>query len=157
MYGVLIGLRGGRYREFYQCDADVIGTNSLLCEVELIQLYDDVYSNLKIPNVDICINNRKVLSGMVELMGSTDLFDDIVIVLDKLSTIGLDKVKEEIKSIGVNSSSLSILDSFLRAKNLFEISLLLEQSEVGRKGVEELQFVIDNVKNLGLAVNQLMF
>ena len=147
----------GRYREFYQCDADVIGTNSLLCEVELIQLYDDVYSKLKIPNVDICINNRKVLIGMVELMGATDLFDDIVVILDKLSTIGLENVKEEMKSKGVSSLSLSILDSFLTAKNLIEISSLLKQSEVGRRGVEELQFVIDNVKDLGLQSSNLYF
>ena len=89
----------GRYREFYQCDADVIGTDSLLCEVELVQLYDDVCSKLRIPNVDICINNRKVLSGMVDLMGATDLFDDVVITLDKLSAIGLEKVKQELLAL----------------------------------------------------------
>jgi len=85
----------GRYREFYQCDADVIGTDSLLCEVELVQLYDDVFTKLNVPNVEICINNRKVLSGMVELMGATALFDDVVIALDKLDKIGIEKVKEE--------------------------------------------------------------
>ena len=93
----------GRYREFFQCDAYVIGTDSLLCEVELIQLYDAVFSQLKIPNVAICINNRKVLSGMVELMGAADLFDTVVIILDKLSAIGLNKVKEELLLKGVKS------------------------------------------------------
>ena len=78
----------GRFREFYQCDADIVGTDSLLCEIELIQLYDDVFSTLKIPNINICINNRKVLSGMVDLMGASDLFDSIVVVLDKLDAIG---------------------------------------------------------------------
>ena len=103
----------GRYREFFQCDADVIGTDSLLCEVELVQLYDAVFTQLKIPNVDICINNRKVLSGMVELMDATDLFDDVVIILDKLSSIGLEKVKDELLVKGVKSESFSILDAFL--------------------------------------------
>jgi histidyl-tRNA synthetase len=147
----------GRYREFYQCDADVIGTDSLLCEVELVQLYDDVCSQLKIPNVDICINNRKVLSGMVEMMGATDLFDDVVITLDKLSAIGLEKVKEELLAKGVKSESFSILDAFLNTKNVSDLSSLLEQSEIGKKGLEELQFVIDNVTKLGLQSANLVF
>jgi histidyl-tRNA synthetase len=147
----------GRYREFYQCDADVIGTDSLLCEVELVQLYDDVCSQLKIPNVDICINNRKVLSGMVELMGATDLFDDVVITLDKLSTIGLENVKNELLAKGVKSESLSILDTFLNTKDVAGLSSLLTQSEVGKKGLEELQFVIDNVTKLGLQSANLVF
>ncbi len=147
----------GRYREFYQCDADVIGTNSLLCEVELVQLYDDVCSQLKIPNVDICINNRKVLSGMVELMGATDLFDDVVIILDKLSVIGLEKVKEDLLVKGVMYESLPILDSFLNAKTISDLSLRLEQSEVGKKGLEELRFVIDKITKLGLQSTNLVF
>lgn len=147
----------GRYREFYQCDADVIGTDSLLCEVELVQLYDDVCSQLKIPNVDICINNRKVLSGMVELMDATDLFDDVVITLDKLSAIGLEKVKQELLAKGVTSDSFSILDTFLNTKNIIDLASLLEQSEIGKKGLEELQFIIDNVKELGLQSANLVF
>jgi hypothetical protein len=126
----------GRYREFYQCDADVIGTDSLLCEVELVQLYDDVCSQLKIPNVDICINNRKVLSGMVELMGATNLFDDVVITLDKLSAIGLENVKNELLAKGVKSKSLSILDTFLNTKNVSDLLTLLAQSEIGKKGLD---------------------
>ena len=147
----------GRYREFYQCDADAIGTDSLLCEVELVQLYDDVCSQLKIPNVDICINNRKVLSGMVELMGATDLFEDVVITLDKLSAIGLDKAKGEMQNKGVKSDSLSILDTFLNTKDVADLSSLLAQSEVGKKGLEELQFVIDNITKLGLQSANLVF
>jgi histidyl-tRNA synthetase len=147
----------GRYREFYQCDADVIGTNSLLCEVELVQLYDDVCSQLKIPNVDICINNRKVLSGMVELMGASDLFDDFVITLDKISAIGIEKVKEELLEKGVKSESLSILDAFLNTKTVSDLSSLLEQSEIGKKGLKELQFVIYNVIKLGLQSANLVF
>ena len=147
----------GRYREFYQCDADVIGTDSLLCEVELVQLYDDVFTSLNIPNVDICINNRKVLSGMVELMDATDSFEDVVITLDKLSAIGLEKVKEELLSKGVKSESLSILDAFLNTKNVSDLSSLLEQSEIGKKGLEELQFIIGNITKLGLQSADLVF
>ena len=147
----------GRYREFYQCDADVIGTESLLCEVELVQLYDDVFTKLNIPNVGICINNRKVLSGMVELMGATDLFDQIVIALDKLDKIGINKVKEEMESKGVKKEALSILDVFLNTKNVGDLFSLLENSLTGKKGLEELQFVIDNVTELGLQSANLVF
>jgi histidyl-tRNA synthetase len=147
----------GRYREFFQCDADVVGTDSLLCEVELVQLYDDVFSRLKIPNVNISINNRKVLSGMVELMGASDLFDSVVIALDKLNTIGLDKVKEELLSKGIKSEAFSVLDVFLNTKNIFDISSLLDKSDIGKKGLEELQFVIDNITRLGLQTANLAF
>ena len=138
----------GRYREFFQCDADVIGTDSLLCEVELVQLYDDVFSKLNIPNVDICINNRKVLSGMIELMGASDLFDTIVIILDKLSVIGLDKVKQGLIEKGLNSESLLVLDAFLKVKNVTDLEPLLKNSEIGKKGLEELQFIMNNVAKL---------
>ena len=147
----------GRYREFFQCDADVVGTDSLLCEVELVQLYDDVFSRLKTPNVNISINNRKVLSGMVELMGASDLFDSVVIALDKLNTIGLDKVKEELLSKGIKSEAFSVLDVFLNTKNIFDISSLLDKSDIGKKGLEELQFVIDNITRLGLQTANLVF
>ena len=147
----------GRYREFFQCDADVIGTDSLLCEVELIQLYDAVFSQLKIPNVSICINNRKVLSGMVELMGAADLFDTVVIILDKLSAIGLNKVKEELLLKGVKSEALSILDTFLNTKNVADLSSLLQKSDIGKKGLKELQFVMDSIAKLGLQAANLVF
>jgi len=147
----------GRYREFYQCDADVIGTDSLLCEVELVQLYDDVFTMLNIPNVDICINNRKVLSGMVELMGATDLFEQIVIILDKLDKIGIEKVKEEMESKGVKKEALSILVTFLNTTNVLDLSSLLQNSATGKKGLEELQFVINSVNNLGLQSANLIF
>ena len=147
----------GRYREFFQCDADVIGTDSLLCEVELVQLYDAVFSQLKIPNVSICINNRKVLSGMVELMGAADLFDTVVIILDKLSAIGLDKVKEELLLKGVKSEALSILDTFLNTKNVADLSSLFQKSDIGKKGLKELQFVMDSIAKLGLQSANLVF
>ena len=147
----------GRYREFYQCDADVIGTDSLLCEVELVQLYDDVFTMLNIPNVNIYINNRKVLSGMVELMGATDLFEQIVIILDKLDKIGIEKVKEAMESKGVKKEALSILVTFLNTTNVSDLSALLEQSEIGKRGLEELQFVINSVSDLGLQSANLIF
>ena len=147
----------GRYREFFQCDADVIGTDSLLCEVELVQLYDAVFSQLKIPNVAVCINNRKVLSGMVELMGAADLFDTVVIILDKLSAIGLNKVKEELLLKGVKSEALSILDTFLNTKNVADLSSLLQKSDIGKKGLKELQFVMDSIAKLGLQSANLVF
>ena len=147
----------GRYREFYQCDADVIGTESLLSEIELIQLYDEVFDTLKIPNIEICINNRKVLSGMVEVMNSEELFNDIVIALDKLDKIGIEKVKEEMKVKGVSEESLLVLEQFLSLTVISELKSLLTNSEIGRKGVEELQFVSDNVNKLGLKNSTLKF
>lgn len=147
----------GRYREFYQCDADVIGTDSLLSEIELVQLYDEVFSNLNIPNVTICINNRKVLCGMVELMNSKNLFNDIVIALDKLDKIGIEKVKEEMSVKGVSNDSLLILDKFLSVNNVSELKNLLTSSEIGTKGVRELEFLSSNVEKLGLKTSQLKF
>ncbi len=147
----------GRYREFFQCDADFIGTDSLLCEVELIQLYDDVFTNLNIPNVEIAINNRKILSGMVELMGASDIFEDIVIILDKISLIGLERVKEEMLKEGLDANSISILESFLSVKIISDLSPLLEGSEVGKEGLEELQFIVDTVTDLGLQSANLIF
>ncbi len=147
----------GRYREFYQCDADFIGTDSLFCEIELIQLYDEVFTQLCIPNVDICINNRKILSGMVEVMGEDDLFDDIVITLDKLNTIGLDRVKEELICKGISSRALSILSDFINVNKICDLQPLLEQSETGKKGLSELQFIIDNINKLGLKSANLTF
>ena len=147
----------GRYREFFQCDADVIGTESLLCEVELIQIYDEVFSSLKIPNIDIRINNRKVLSGMVELMGELELFNTIVVTLDKLDNIGLDRVKKELLSKGVNSKSLPILETFLNAKSITDLSSLLKKTEIGSIGLDELNFVIDNISKLGLRSTNLVF
>ena len=147
----------GRYREFYQCDADVIGTESLLSEIELIQLYDEVFDTLKIPNIEICINNRKVLSGMVEVMNSEELFNDIVIALDKLDKIGIEKVKEEMKVKGVSEEALLVLEKFLSLNEISDLNSLLTNSEIGSKGVEELQFVSDNVNKLGLKNSTLKF
>ena len=147
----------GRYREFYQCDADIIGTDSLLSEIELVQLCDEVFSELKVPNIDICINNRKVLSGMVEVMNSSEFFNDIVISLDKLDKIGLDKVKEDIKLKGVTDEALLVLENFLSVSEISELQTLLSSSEIGMQGVEELKFVSENINNLGLKTSVLKF
>ena len=147
----------GRYREFFQCDADVIGTDSLLCEVELIQIYDEVFTDLKIPNVEICVNNRKILSGVIELMGASDKFDDIVILLDKLSNIGLEKLILQMKERGLSDQSISILKSFLVVKNIEELLDLLKESSVGKEGVEELLFIINSIQKVGLKSVDLNF
>ena len=147
----------GRFREFFQCDADVIGTKSLLCEVELIQLCDEVFSKLSIPNVEININNRKLLFGMTVLMGASDLFDDVVIALDKLDKIGIEKVKDEMLLKGVKAESLSVLDTFLNAKNINDLAPFFEESEIGKKGLEELQFVMNTVEDIGLQSAELVF
>ncbi len=147
----------GRFREFFQCDADVIGTDSLLCEIDLIQLYDEVFTQLNIPNVEISINNRKVLAGMIELMGAASLFDDVVIALDKLDKIGIEKVKEEMLSKGVKAEAFSVLSSFLNAKDISELVPLLEKSTKGKEGLEELQFVSNTIADVGLQSAKLGF
>ena len=111
----------GRFREFFQCDADIIGAKSLISEIELIQLYDEIFSRLSIPNINICINNRKVLIGMVEVMNAGSLFNEIVIILDKLDKIGLKEVKKEISSLGISGKSIEILDKFLSIKKITEL------------------------------------
>ncbi|MGY8988047.1 MAG: histidine--tRNA ligase, partial [Flavobacteriales bacterium] len=147
----------GRFREFFQCDADIIGTKSLISEIELVQLSDEVFTSLNIPNIEICINNRKVLNGMVEIMGCPELFNNIVIVLDKLDRIGIDKVKEEMSSEGVSEEGILGLEKFLNSSDISELSDLLKQSEIGKEGVKELQFVSENIKKLGLKTAQLKF
>ncbi|MBT6013732.1 MAG: histidine--tRNA ligase [Flavobacteriales bacterium] len=147
----------GRFREFFQCDADIIGTKSLISEIELVQLSDEVFTSLNIPNIEICINNRKVLNGMVEIMGCPELFNNIVIVLDKLDRIGIDKVKEEMKSEGVSEEGILVLEKFLSYSDISELSDLLKQSEIGTQGVKELQFISENISKLGLKTLQLKF
>ena len=147
----------GRFREFFQCDADIIGTNSLISEIELIQLYDEIFSRLSIPNINICINNRKVLIGMVEVMNASSLFNEIVIILDKLDKIGLEKVKKEISSLGISGESIEILNKFLSFKKITELKELLFSSKIGLQGIEELEFIFNNLENLGLKTSKLKF
>lgn len=147
----------GRYREFFQCDADVIGTDSLLCEIELVQLYDEVFTQLNIPNVEISINNRKILAAMISLMNATELFDDLVIALDKIDKIGIEKVKEEILSKGVKEESLVVLDTCLNAKSISDLAPLLEKTAIGKEGLEELRFVVSTISDVSLQSANLVF
>ncbi len=144
----------GRYREFYQCDADVVGTDSLLCEVELLQMIDEVFARLGI-NVIIKLNNRKVLAGIAEIIGQPDRIVDITVAIDKIDKIGLDKVCEELAERELPEDAISRLVPFLQMtgttdERLAAISALLAGSEIGTKGVEELRFIIDMTRELGL-------
>ncbi len=147
----------GRFREFYQCDADVIGSKSLFNEIELIQLCDDIFSDLNIPNVEILINNRKILSAMIEMMSSTNIFNDFVIILDKLEKIGIENVKNELVKIGVQKDKLNILDSFLNIRDVNDLKALLNDSEIGNKGAAELDFIIKKIDKLSLKNSKVKF
>ena len=145
----------GRFREFYQCDADVIGSKSLLNEIELIQLCDDIFTSLNIPNIQILINNRKILSAMIELMSASEYFDQFVIILDKIDKIGVENVKKELIKLGLDVEKINLLDNFLNIKNINDISNLVNQTELGNKGVEELDFILKLIKSLGLKSSEL--
>lgn len=144
----------GRYREFYQCDADVVGSDSLLSEVELVAMEADVFSRLGI-NVVIKLNNRKVLTGIAQIIGAPDKIVDITVAIDKMDKIGLDNVNEELREKGLDDHALDILRPLLTLigtndEKLATLTELLATSDEGLKGVEELRFVLDNVRPLGL-------
>lgn len=144
----------GRYREFYQCDADVVGSDSLLNEVELLQMLDKVFSRLKI-RVAIKLNNRKVLAGIAEVIGEPDKLIDITVAIDKIDKIGIEKVNEELLERGLSAEAVQTLRPILCLDGTIEerlekLNAILAGSETGLKGVEELKFVIDNTKELGL-------
>ncbi len=144
----------GRFREFYQCDADAVGSNSLWQDVELVQLYDAVFSDLKVPVV-IKINNRKVLSGLADLLEEKDKFPEFIIALDKLDKIGKDGVISEMKLKGISDASIRNIEVIFDTSdsNDEKISLLekiLIQSEIGKKGLDELRFVLNQLKEIGL-------
>lgn len=151
----------GRYREFYQCDADVVGSDSLLNEVELVQIFDEVLSNLKI-NVAIKINNRKILSGVAEAAGVPDKMMDMTVAIDKLDKIGKDGVVKELQERGFSDdaiSKISVLFELNKSneENLAAVSAILQNSETGKKGIEELQYIFDYTKELGLSTAKLEF
>lgn len=144
----------GRYREFYQCDADVIGSTSLLNEVELLQLIDEVFRRLRI-RIAIKLNNRKVLAGIAELIGAPDKMIDITVAIDKIDKIGIDKVNEELAERGLSTESIAALQPILQidgtvAERLGKLSQLLAPSQIGTLGVQELREVIDTTAALGL-------
>lgn len=145
----------GRFREFYQCDADVVGSTSLWQEVELVQLYDAVFANLGLNGVTIKINNRKILSGIAEVIGASDKLIDFTVALDKLDKIGEEGVKKEMLEKGISETALEKVQPLFNFtgtidEKLAKLSALLSNSEEGMKGVEELRFICDNVSKLGL-------
>ncbi len=146
----------GRFREFYQCDADVVGSTSLWQEVELVQLYDSVFTDLGLQGVTIKINNRKVLSGIAEVIGASDKLIDFTVALDKLDKIGEDGVKKEMIEKGISEMAIDKIKPLFNftgsiSEKIAKLSQLLSSSLEGMKGVEELQFICDNVTSLGLS------
>ena len=144
----------GRYREFYQCDADVVGSDSLLNEVELMQIVDEVFSRFGI-RVQIKINNRKILSGIAEVIGAADKIVDITVAIDKLDKIGIDNVNAELREDGLTEEQIAklqpiILLSGTNGEKLHTISEVLKDSETGLKGVEESRFILNTLNGLGL-------
>ncbi|MDO1511295.1 histidine--tRNA ligase [Maribacter confluentis] len=150
----------GRFREFFQCDADVVGSDSLLQEVELIQLYDAVFADLKLDGVTIKMNNRKILAGIAEVIGAKHLLIDFTVALDKLDKIGEEGVKKEMLSKGISKEAID------KASPLFEpqgsnvnqlerLETLLESSEEGKKGLEELRYILETISSIGLQTAKL--
>ncbi len=145
----------GRFREFYQCDADVVGSTSLWQEVELVQLYDAVFAELGLDGVTIKINNRKILTGIAEVIGASDKLMDFTVALDKLDKIGADGVKKEMLEKGISEAAILKVQPLFHftgtiQEKIEKLSVLLSNSEEGRKGIDELQFICDNVIKLGL-------
>lgn len=144
----------GRYREFYQCDADVVGSDSLLNEVELMQIVDTVFTRFGV-RVAIKINNRKILTGIAEVMGAPEKIVDITVAIDKLDKIGLDAVNEELRSDGLTEEQINRLQPIIKLEGtnqqkLDTIAEVLKDSEAGTKGVEETRFIIDTLSQVGL-------
>ena len=145
----------GRFQEFYQCDADVVGSKSLWQEVEFIQLYDSVFSDLKLDCITIKINNRKILAGIAELIGAQDKLIDFTVALDKLDKIGEAKVKEEMLNKGISNEGISKLQPLFNLTGDFNEQLqslksILKTSVEGLCGVEELEFIASSVASIGL-------
>ena len=146
----------GRFREFFQCDADVVGSKSLWQEVELVQLYDTVFTALGLEGVMVKINNRKILSGIAEVIGASDKLIDFTVALDKLDKIGEDGVKKEMIEKGISEMAIQKVQPLFNftgtiSEKLNQLSVLLAESIDGMKGVEELRFICDNVAELGLS------
>lgn len=146
----------GRFREFFQCDADVVGSKSLWQEVELVQLYDMVFTDLGLKGATIKINNRKILSGIAEVIGASDKLIDFTVALDKLDKIGEDGVKKEMIEKGISEEAITKVQPLFNftgsiSEKIEKLSQLLASSQEGMKGVEELRFICDNTMNLGLS------
>src|SRR5690606_5734913 len=145
----------GRFREFYQCDADVVGSTSLWQEVEFIQLYDAVFTSLNLKGVKIKINNRKVLSGFAEVIGESEKLIDFTVALDKLDKIGEEGVVNEMLSKGISETAIEKIRPIFSLKGTFSekiegLKVILQSSEAGRTGIEELNFINSAIESLGL-------
>jgi len=152
----------GRYREFYQCDADVVGTDSILCEIEIVQMIDEILDLLRIEDFTIKLNNRKVLTGIAEVIGEKEKLLDITVALDKLDKIGEDGVVRELQSRGVSERSIELVKPLFSisgdaSKRIEEVSDILSKSPIGLKGVEEIRFIMDHIADLGLKKAKLEF
>ena len=144
----------GRYREFYQCDGDVVGSDSLINEVELIQIMDEVFHRFGI-RVCIKMNNRKILSGIAEILGAADKIVDITVAIDKLDKIGLDKVNDELREKGLSEEAISklqpvIMLSGTNREKIASLKEILATSETGMKGIAEMEFILDRIEKLAL-------
>ena len=145
----------GRFQEFYQCDADVVGSKSLLQEIEFIQLYDSVFSDLKLEGVSVKINNRKILSGIAELIGADNKITDFTVALDKLDKIGIELVKDEMLKNGITSKSIETMQPIFDLSGDFNSKLdslktILVDSEIGKAGISELEWIFNTISELGL-------
>ncbi len=145
----------GRFREFYQCDADVVGSTSLWQEVELVQLYDAVFTDLGLLGTTIKINNRKILSGIAEVIGASDKLIDFTVALDKLDKIGEEGVKKEMLDKGISESAIAKVQPLFQftgtvTEKIEKLSQLLASSEEGKNGVAELRFICETIEKLGL-------
>lgn len=142
----------GRYREFYQCDADVVGSNSLLNEVDFVYIYDGVFKKLGLAGYELRINSRKILAALAEACGGADNMMNITIAIDKLDKIGIEKVKEELRERGLAEGQIGIIENYLAIsgsndEKLKKISALFAQSERGKKGIEELEYILRATSN----------
>ena len=145
----------GRFQEFYQCDADVVGSKSLLQEIEFIQLYDSVFSDLKLDGVSVKINNRKILLGIAELIGANNKVLDFTVALDKLDKIGIELVKDEMLKNGISSKSIETMQPIFDLSGGFKSKLdslktILVDSEIGKVGISELEWIFNTISELGL-------
>lgn len=132
----------GRYQEFYQCDVDVVGSNSLMYEAELTQIYDEVFAALNIP-VEIKLNNRKILAGIAEAAGISEQFVAMTVAIDKLDKVGMDGVKNELSNRGISAEAIAKIEAILQTRELADLKVQLADSEVGTTGVEELEQVFE--------------
>ncbi len=144
----------GRYREFYQCDADIVGSDSLFNEIELLSMIDEVFRRFGV-GITIKLNNRKVLSGIAEVIGAPDKIVDITVAIDKIDKIGIDNVNAELREKGLDEEAVATLQPLLtlagtNAEKLATLKALLAKSEVGNKGIEEIEYVLSHVESLNL-------